>query len=61
MHTQMHSHARFDRFLKLPTANKAKANQTGDIPAQIQFRAWFGDKEASKDWPQPSMVPAQEE
>ncbi|EGD79809.1 hypothetical protein PTSG_10792 [Salpingoeca rosetta] len=38
-------------FMKLPAANRSKANQTGDIPAQIQFRAWFGDAEYTALWP----------
>eukprot|EP00043_Microstomoeca_roanoka_P019046 m.208684 g.208684 ORF g.208684 m.208684 type:complete len:2004 (-) comp16932_c1_seq2:1013-7024(-) len=41
------------QYMKLPSANKAKTNQTGDIPAQIQFRAWFGDAKEVDLWPKP--------
>ena len=36
--------------MKLPKATPKKATDARDIPAQIQFRAWFGPEGTIDDW-----------
>lgn len=38
-------------FLNLPRAGKIKSSDVGDVPAQLQFRAWFGARESEPQWP----------
>eukprot|EP00051_Salpingoeca_urceolata_P011456 m.141941 g.141941 ORF g.141941 m.141941 type:complete len:2152 (+) comp17129_c0_seq1:436-6891(+) len=37
-------------YLKLPKAGPKKGRQTGDVPGQLQFRAWFGPSESVPIW-----------
>eukprot|EP00052_Salpingoeca_macrocollata_P020806 m.175674 g.175674 ORF g.175674 m.175674 type:complete len:2346 (-) comp21363_c0_seq2:105-7142(-) len=40
-------------FMKLPQASPKDVTKTGDVPAQIQFRCWFGPADTQPNWPQP--------
>ena len=43
-------------FLNLPKAGKFKSSEVGDVPSQLQFRAWFGNTETMTQWPQPDRA-----
>eukprot|EP00040_Diaphanoeca_grandis_P011572 m.59384 g.59384 ORF g.59384 m.59384 type:complete len:2246 (-) comp22699_c2_seq1:263-7000(-) len=38
-------------FMKSPQAYKGKESVSADVPAQIQYRAWFGTIESTPHWP----------
>lgn len=42
-------------FMGLPKAGPNKSNQTGDIPAQLTLRAYFGPADTVADWDHPGM------
>eukprot|EP01147_Barroeca_monosierra_P001362 gene1362-4537_t len=39
------------KYMKQPVANSGKAHIADDLPAQLQFRAWFGDSDNKHLWP----------
>lgn len=41
-------------FMKLPNTGKGDENRAFDVPAQIQFRAWYGAAEEVYKWPSPT-------